>query len=290
MTTTLLTGATGFLGEFVVQQFVAEGVRVRAFVRPTSDVTALLAQGVETCVGDLGDRAALAAALEGADVFVNVASLGFGHASNIVTAAVESGVQRAIFVSTTSVFTRLPAASKPVRVAAERLIRESGLAYTIVRPTMIYGTPRDRNIWRLINFLRRWPIVPIVGTGAARQQPVYVADAAQAIVRALDCEAAIGQTYNVAGAEPITLVEMIDTICTALGRRVRKMAIPLSIAVLGVQLVRLLGISLTTEQAHRIEEEKCVDIRPAQRDLCYTPLSFGQGVAHEIACLSAAGV
>ena len=71
------------------------------------------------------------------------------------------------------------AKSKKVRLAAENTIETSGLKYTILRPTMIYGSPRDRNMWRLIRFMRYSPIVPIFGDGNYLQQPIFVGDVAQ---------------------------------------------------------------------------------------------------------------
>ncbi len=106
-----------------MRQLRQDGLPLAAFVRPTSNKQALAAQGVELREGDLGDGQSLRAALAGIHTLVNVASLGFGHAPDIVRAAVEAGVQRAVFVSTTSIYTRLPAPTLPVRLEAERLIR-----------------------------------------------------------------------------------------------------------------------------------------------------------------------
>src|SRR5215211_113454 len=101
--------------------------------------------------------------MQGADALINIVSLGFGHADSILRAAKEAGIQRAIFISTTAIFTQLNAKSKSIRMDAERLIKSSGLAYTILRPTMIYGSDHDRNMWRLIQFMRYSSIVPIFG-------------------------------------------------------------------------------------------------------------------------------
>jgi len=153
VSTVLVTGATGFLGEFVIARLRAGADRVVVFARPASNIAALVAQGVEVRSGDLGDQASLRRALAGVDVLVNLASLGFGHAPTIVAAAANAGLQHAVFVSTTSIYSSLPAGSKPTRIAAEQAVRDSGLPYTLLRPTMIYGSPRDRNIWRLIKYL-----------------------------------------------------------------------------------------------------------------------------------------
>src|SRR5207244_6121463 len=120
---------------------------------------------VELLTVDLADARSLTEALKGADSLINVASLGFGHAPSIVGSAIAAGIRRAVFISTTAVETTLSASTKSVRLAAEEIIRNSGLAYTILRPTMIYGTSRDRNICRLIRYVNRWPIIPVFVDG-----------------------------------------------------------------------------------------------------------------------------
>ena len=100
-----------------------------------------------------GDGAALHAAFADADVLVNLASLGFDWIDNIVRSAEAARIRRAIFMGTTAILTALPVASKPVRERGEQLVRDSRLAWTILRPTMIYGTAGDRNIARLVRFV-----------------------------------------------------------------------------------------------------------------------------------------
>ncbi|HMV30162.1 MAG TPA: NAD(P)H-binding protein, partial [Anaerolineales bacterium] len=145
----LVTGGTGFTGSRLIPLLLKNGIQVRALVRPTSNRSPLSVLTVEWVTGDLADAESFTAALRGVDALVNIASLGFGHAESIVRAAKEAGVKRGLFISTTAIFTQLNAGSKSIRLAAEEAIQASGLEYTILRPTMIYGSPRDRNMWRL---------------------------------------------------------------------------------------------------------------------------------------------
>jgi uncharacterized protein YbjT (DUF2867 family) len=153
----LVTGATGFTGSIVVPLLLEKGWEVACFVRETSETSCLPTAKVELRVGDLNNKNSLIKALEDRDVLVNIASLGFGIASNVVDGAKESGVERALFFSTTSIYTTLNPESKAIRLEAERLIKESGVPYSIIRPTMIYGSSRDRNLCKFIKFI---PVLP----------------------------------------------------------------------------------------------------------------------------------
>jgi len=158
-----ITGATGFTGSRGVPLLLKNGFEVRCLYRASSDRSPLNGLEVEWALGDVSDSQSLTSAMDGTDVLVNIASLGFGHADSIIRAAKDAGIQRAIFISTTAIFTQLNASSKKVRVAAELAVETSGLSYTILRPTMIYGSPRDRNMWRLIRLMKYLPS-PKIGT------------------------------------------------------------------------------------------------------------------------------
>ncbi|HEY2933366.1 MAG TPA: NAD-dependent epimerase/dehydratase family protein, partial [Acidobacteriota bacterium] len=222
----LIIGATGFTGSYVAPLLLKRGVQVHCLVRQTSDTSRIPVDQCTLSIGDLSDRPSLTRAFDGSEVLVNLASLGFEHAPNVISAAVEAGIQRAIFVSTTAIFTTLNPESKSIRLAAEEAIRSSGLAYTILRPTMIYGSSRDRNISRLIRYLYRWPVLPVFGSGQSPQQPVFVEDVAAAVVQCLDCCGSVAQSYNIPGAEALSFNQVVDTICRLIKRKVRRVHFP----------------------------------------------------------------
>jgi uncharacterized protein YbjT (DUF2867 family) len=280
----LVTGATGFTGSRLVPLLLKNGFQVRVFVRPTSDRSPLSTLTVEWATGDFTNPDSFTAALRGVDALVNIASLGFGHAESILRSAKEAGVKRGIFISTTAIFTQLNAGSKSVRLAAEEAIQASGLDYTILRPTMIYGSPRDRNMWRLIRLLRITPVMPIFGDGESLQQPIFVDDVAQAVLLALQTDATIGKSYNIAGKAPLTYNQVIDTVASALGKRVWKLHLPYMPIVRMLQFTERMHLRLPikAEQVLRLNENKAFSYEEAQRDFGFSPRSFGEGIGIEI--------
>lgn len=284
-----VTGGSGFLGGRVIPLLVARGHHVTALARTNVAADRVVALGATPLLGDLDDPASIDAAflLSEADVLVNLASLGFGHAPAIVSAAEEAGLRRAIFVSTTSIFTRLPTSSKPVRLAAERTVQSSALDWTILRPTMIYGAAGDRNMAQLLRGLRRLPALPLPGGGRGLQQPVHVDDLAEAIVTAIGVRESIGRAYDLAGPEALPLRVVIEQAARAVGRRPRLIGVPQWLAFSAVRLYESLvrNPRLSSEQVARLGEDKAFDIGPAQSDLGFSPRPFRDGIQAEAALI-----
>ncbi len=288
----LVTGATGFLGEHTVPRLLRDaGEPVAVLVRPSSTLGHLEDLGVEVRVGDLRQPATIERALHGVDTLVNLASLAFGATPALVGACLDAGVRRALFVGTTAMFTTLDAPSKAVRQQAEHAITGSALNYTILRPTMIYGTPRDANMSRLVRVLRRTPVFPVLGSGAYLQQPVHVDDVADAVTTALRCPAATQRTYNLSGAQPLTFNAVVDTTARLLDRNVRRVHLPVrpALAALRVYQRRARRPVLRDEQVLRLNEHKDFDHCAATRDFGFGPRSFEEGVGAEIALMRREG-
>ncbi len=288
----LVTGGSGFLGGYVLDEASRRGHEVVALARSDTAAATVASRGAEPLIGDFDDPAGLADVFGAAQCssLLNIASLGFGHAPAIVAAARAAGLDRAVFLSTTAVTTTLPARSRAVRLMAEEQIRESGLKWTILRPTMIYGARGDRNLSRLLRLLARVPVLPVPGGGHHLQQPVHVADVADAVLSAVERPAAAGTTYDIAGPEPIRFDEMLRISAQAVGSHTRLVPVPLSPLVAAARCYEMLAAHprIRAEQFQRLAEDKAFAIDHAARDLGFTPRPFAEGIRVEACALGLA--
>lgn len=306
----LVTGGSGFTGGYVIRSLRKYGHEIVALGRSEAARARVGALGAEAVAGDLDDPVSVTRAFQhaAAEILVNVASLGFGHAPTVVDAASHASLRTAVFLSTTAIFTRLDVPTRATRLAAERTIAESDLTWTILRPSMIYGAPGDRNMERLLRFVKRSPVVPVPGGGRALQQPVHVEDVAAAVTAVVARYAALGsfppvdrnasygqdrpttkdppvdaQAYNIAGPSPMPLRRLLMVAAAAVGRSPRLLSIPVqsTAAAVGLYERHAQRPRLRTEQILRLIEDKSVDISAATKDLDFRPRSFEDGIAAE---------
>jgi len=280
-----VSGANGFTGRFVCCELLKRRIPFLAVLRPEANPSWMLSKKIPLRFADLNNAAQLGDQLVNCRALLNVASIGFGAAPSIVKACKKANIKRAVFVSTTSIFTQLNTNSKAIRKAAEEAIKCSGLDATIMRPTMIYGTPGDRNMIKLVKWLDRWPILPVFGKGDYLQQPVHVSDVAWAVVEALNSAKTINKQFSLTGAAPLTFNQIINLTSQALGRNVYRIHLPAKIFVTLIKKTELLGINLPikAEQIERLNENKAFSHADASKCFGYSPMHFEEGIKQEVA-------
>lgn len=181
-----ITGATGFVGQTLLDRLLAEGHEVAALTRRPQEARA----GVEWISGHLAEKGGLEALLRDAEAVIHVAGVinapdraGFEEGNvvgtlNLLEAAKATGMSRFVFVSSLSA--REPELSEygASKLRAERLVMASGLDWTIVRPPAIYG-PRDKEMLELFR-AAKWGVVPVPGEG--RLSLIHVDDLASLLL------------------------------------------------------------------------------------------------------------
>ena len=288
-----VTGATGFVGRAVVQALRAEGHAVRCLVRRGSEPDLHGFEAIERVEGDILDpAAALEADISGCDTVVHLVGIIREYPSrgitferihhegtrNVVQAAVAAGARR--FLHMSALGTRSGARSRyhQTKWAGEEAVRGSGLAWTIFRPSIIYG-PGDGFLSLLAGMVKRLPVVPVLGDGRNRLQPVPVEQVAAGFARAVTHEASTKQTYSVAGPDALSMVEVLTMLGTALHRRVRLARVPLTLVrPMALALHRLPSFPLTPDQLLMLEEDNVGDPQSFYTAFKLTPVPFAQGL------------
>lgn len=245
-----LTGATGFVGSHLADALLAAGHDVRCLVRSPARATALGEAGGTLVEGALEDEDALRRLLDGAEVLHHVAGLigartldDFERVNRAGTFAIarlarEAGVRRMVHVSSLAVSgPTVPGRpleeadrDRPVtpygrsKQAGEEAVRASGVAFTIVRPPVVYG-PRDRQVLRLFR-IAKTGVAPLLGDGTQELSFVHAADLARALMAAGESPATEGRTYHAAHPERVTQRAFVQAIGRAVGRSVRTLPLP----------------------------------------------------------------
>jgi len=283
-----ITGATGNTGQALLRLLASDdafrGAPITCLCRPGGRGERLLPFGVKIAGGDASNAGSLKKVYGGEPTVIHISSI--FHTSAVLAGC--AGMKRLIAVSSTRVYSR--AYADAGRIAeAEKLIERSGVPYTILRPTMIYGTPEDRNISKFIRLVRRFPVVPLPGGGRAVFQPVHVDDLAACIVAALKSPASTGKAYDVAGGSAHTLREMVGIISEIIGKRALTVPVPIGLAAAAaaVQEKLLSRPFISREQIERLREDKLHDCSEAARDLGFAPRLFREGLIQEIRLMSA---
>lgn len=278
----LITGASGHTGSRLTIALVDKGLPVRILTRDPSRLDLELRRRVEVFRGDLLNPGSAQRAVAGCRGVIAVTHIKFAPA--VIVAMKASGVKRGIFMSSTRRFTRFVEDTARQVMAGEEAVEQSGLDWTIIRPTMIYGGKHDRNLEPLLAALRKWPVFPLPAGGSMLWQPVFTWDVVAALIAALEHPESIGKAYTIAGPEPISYRQMLETMIREAGLRTKLVPVPLKAVRPLVALYEKSSRSprIRMDQIQRLEEDKVFDITDARRDLSFNPVSFDEGIRRKI--------
>ena len=226
-----LTGGTGFVGSEVLRQLVSAGHSVRALVREGSEDKLSVTEGVEVHHGDITDAASLVGALEGCDAVIHLVGIirefpGRGvtfkkmhveGTENVLEAAEEQGVSRYLHMSSNGTRERSDTGYHRTKWQAEESVRNSNLEWTIFRPSLIFAQGSEF-VHMLSEVIRRLPVVPVIGDGQYRMQPVALKEVASTFVKALELPETINKIYHLGGGESYSYDEILDLTSQAMGK------------------------------------------------------------------------
>jgi len=281
----VVSGGTGFLGRHVTEALRAAGHAVVLVARGSRAVAA--ADGVEVVRADVAAGRLPVESLRGADAVVNLIGIKreqgaqtFERAHveatrHLVEAARSQNVRRFVQIS---VVRCRPDPASPYHDSkwrAEELVRSGGLAWTILRPGVIYG-PGDDMVTHLVKMIRFAPVFPVVGRGDSLLQPVHAGDVAAAVAGALANDRSVGKTYDVVGPERMSLRAVVETVARGVGLPLRVVGTPVWFqrAAVGVMNALFRNPLSTPAQLRMLIDGLYGDPAPAREDLGVEPRPF----------------
>ncbi|MDH3237177.1 MAG: complex I NDUFA9 subunit family protein [Deltaproteobacteria bacterium] len=238
----LVTGGTGFLGRHVCRALIARGYLPRLLVRVGSEgrIPEDIRRASRVTPGDVTNREFVEMAAQSTEAIVHLAGIirefpargvtfekvHVEATRNAVHAAKRWGISRFVYVSALGASPSGPGKYFESKGKAEEIVRQSGLSWTIFRPSGIVG-PGDQFFSELGRAVRRAPFLPVPGDGEFLLQPVFVGDVVKGITDCLKRPDTERRVFEVGGPERITYNALIDRIAAVLGVRVRKVHISL---------------------------------------------------------------
>ncbi len=226
-------GGSGFLGRYVVRNLCRAGYRVRVAVRKPH------LAGDQRLAGDVGqvqivqanvrNRPSIQRALEGASGVINLVGILFERgqqtfegtqglgAKNVAELAAEAGITNFVQLSAIGADAESEAEYARTKAAAEADVRQYMPNAAIVRPSIIFG-PEDDFFNRFASMSRFTPALPLIGGGETKFQPIFVGDVADAVVKALQSDAANGRTFEIGGPAVYTFKEILEYITKEIDR------------------------------------------------------------------------
>lgn len=300
MEQTLVTGATGFLGRYVLAALAKAGARVRAFdVRMPQAAP----RDVEWLQGDVRDRQAVRDACEGATRVIHLAGLipqkspgdatmwavNVDGTQHVLDGARATGVKRVVYVSSAEVYglptvipcpEDTPLAPQGVygrsKVAAEKLCRSMqsvGVEVVILRPPTIIGPGLDEPfIVSLLDAVAQGGRVPLLGRGSNRFQMVHGDDMAEACLLAATLDGIAGRIYNIGATDVPPLRQVAEALIECVGSRARVISVPLPLVRVAMAILRPLGKApLAPEHLAIATHDYVFDTSRAHRELGWYP-------------------
>ncbi|MBD3315423.1 MAG: NAD-dependent epimerase/dehydratase family protein [Chitinivibrionales bacterium] len=237
----LVTGGTGVMGSVLVRMLAESGKRVRVFALPNDPgIPRVREWTTEIRTGSIANKDDVFGLCEGMETVYHLAAVIIASDPDIyrkvnvagtryvVRDAVKHGVKHFIHVSSASVVYPKATPYSLSKRECERIVRSSGLTYTIVRPTLVYDRRGGLEFDLFLDYLRRFPVIPFIGAGRALKRPVFAGDLVEGLRAIADNNRTGGKTYNLSGGEALSMRDFAR-LCLRLTGTPHKPIIPIPV-------------------------------------------------------------
>ena len=281
-------GGSGFVGRQVVRELARIGCRVRVAVRFPDTASDLKPMGdvgqIVPIACNIRQDSSVARALDGADAVINLVGILYESgtqtfdsvhhqgSARIAKAAKAAGITNFIQMSALGAAPDSPALYARSKAAGEAAVRAEVPEAIVVRPSVIFG-PEDSFFNRFASIMRITPLLPLIGGGEQKFQPVYVGDVADAIVKALTDSSAAGRTYELCGPTVYSFKELMELVMSETGRHVDLVPVPFELARIKAFFLELLPVPpLTRDQVELLRSDNIATGNlPGLKDLGIAP-------------------
>ena len=281
----LVTGGAGVVGKALCRELQERGGCVRVLSLPGDNLVRSLPAGVEVFSGDVSDYGSIRPAFDGVDAVFHLAAVllstdpavfervNAGGTRNVVSACQDAGVRRLLYVSSISVTYPVRTPYGESKLAGEEAVKNSGLDWTIVRPTLVIGDGGGIEFRMYADYVCKFPVYPLPGGGVAKKRPVRSVDLVKGIAAAGLAGEAVGKTYALAGPEVMSMAEMARRVLKNAGLKHLMLPLPWWISKKLVVLKNWIGgRRVSAEQALAgFLYDAIPGIENAEKDLDYHP-------------------
>jgi len=297
-----VTGGTGFVGGNIIE---ALGNRpLRLLVRGQQQAPKFKNPNIDIVQGDVTKPDSLRGTMDGCEAVIHLVAIISEEgkntfdavirqgAVNVINEAQKAGVSRFLQMSALGTRNDPRFGYFEAKWQAEQAVKQSGIPWTIFRPSVIFG-PGDEFINTLAKLVKTAPVIPVVGTGQSKFQPVSVKDVATAFVRALDDPRTEGHIYDLGGGATYSYEEMLDVIAEHIGAKKPKVHVPLGlikrVVALSKPLPKALRPPVTEEQLKMLAIDNATDDSATGDLIGRAPLKLEDGIDYVRGSSSAAG-
>jgi uncharacterized protein YbjT (DUF2867 family) len=271
---TAVLGGSGFIGRYIVQRLAARGdvipvgcrrAEEAKFLKPLGDVGQIATLNLT-----IGDEQILPAFLAGNDALVNCVGILRESGSQtfdrvhhtgparLARHAREAGIERFVHISAIGADPRSSSAYARTKAAGEAAVRDAFPTVTILRPSIVFGA-EDQFFNRFAAMATISPVLPLIGGGHTRFQPVYVGDVADAVLKCLDDPTTAGRTYELGGPKVYTFRELIELVLGEIRRKRSLVDLPFGLAAIQARLMSILpNPPLTPDQVELLKRDNVV--------------------------------
>jgi uncharacterized protein YbjT (DUF2867 family) len=286
-----IAGASGFVGGHLVNDLLSRGQKVRCLVRSEKKEHLLSARGAEVVRGDITSAETLRGVLGPEDFVVHLvgiieekgsATFRAVHVegtSNLVEEARRAGVRHFFYQSALGADKDSWSGYLRTKAEAEEIVRQSGLRYTIFRPSLIVG-PWDGFTKKILEMIKLSPVIPIPGRGAAKFQPLYIKDWLRCINKVIDDPEAYLSAFDIGGPQHLTYKEIVETLAESAGRHKPAFNIPMGLMKISTLFLGAVLSSppVTLDQLRLLESDNICDVLAIEKNFGFTPVTLREAL------------